>query len=77
MSHAHRALDDQLANFLETLTPFAEANVEWTIGTLHPGCYLTESEPPHCYLMSGWAGTIEWKKTQIRLTLSWPEPRIW
>ena len=52
MSRVHRPLDDELAHFLKPLTPFAEATVEWTIGTLHLACYLTESEPPTHFLTS-------------------------
>ncbi len=39
-------MGDTLAAYLEPLTPFVEATAEWTIGTLHVACYMTESEPP-------------------------------
>ncbi len=45
-------MNDELVHFLAPLTPFTEATVEWTIGTLHLACYLTESVPPPRYLMS-------------------------
>ena len=48
----HIPVDDELAHFLEPLTPFAEATVEWTIGTLRLACYLTQNVPPLHYVMS-------------------------
>ena len=45
-------MNSGLASFLKPLIPFTEAIVEWTIGTLHVACYLTESEPPSEYVTS-------------------------
>lgn len=34
------------------MAPFTEATVEWTIGSLHVACYMTESEPPYEHVTS-------------------------
>ena len=45
-------MDDDLAEFLDPLTPFAEEMVTWTTGTMRLECYLTDRTPPRRYVTS-------------------------
>ena len=45
-------MDDDLAEFLGPLTPFAEEMVIWTTGTMRLECYLTGRTPPLRYVTS-------------------------
>ena len=45
-------MDDELADFLNSLTPFAEEVVSWPSATLRLACYLTDEEPPRKYVSS-------------------------
>lgn len=45
-------MDDELAEFLGPLTPFAEEMVTWTTGNMRLACYLTDRRPPRRYVTS-------------------------
>ena len=45
-------MDDDLAEFLSPLTPFAEETVTWPNVTLRMACYLTKRMPPRRYVTS-------------------------
>ena len=45
-------MDDELAMFLGSLTPFTEEVVAWPNVTLHLACYLTDRTPPLRYVTS-------------------------
>ena len=45
-------MDDDLAEFLGPMTPFAEEMVTWTTGTMRLECYLTDRPPPRRYVTS-------------------------
>ncbi len=45
-------MDDDLAELLGPLTPFAEEMVTWATGTMRLACYLTDRTPPRRYVTS-------------------------
>lgn len=45
-------MDDDPAEFLGPLTPFAEEMVTWTMGTMRLACYLINRTPPRRYVTS-------------------------
>ncbi len=45
-------MDDELAAFLGSLTPFAEQTVAWPASTMRLACYLTDKMPPRRYVTS-------------------------
>ncbi len=45
-------MDDELASFLDSLTPFAEQTVTWPTAKLRLACYLTDKTPPRRYVTS-------------------------
>lgn len=45
-------MENALAVFLRSLSPFAQEMLHWPIGTLHLACYLTNKTPPHPYVTS-------------------------
>lgn len=45
-------MDDDLADFLGPLAPFAKEMVTWTTGTMRLECYLTDRPPPRRYVTS-------------------------
>ena len=52
-------MDDDLAEFLSPLTPFAEEMVTWPNVTLRLACYLTDRTPPRRYVTSARAIVID------------------
>ena len=45
-------MDDDLAAFIAPLTAFTEEMHAWSVGRFHLACYLTDSVPPHQYVVS-------------------------
>lgn len=53
-------MDDDLAEFLSSLTPFAEETRIWApLGTMRIECYLTDKTPPSKYVSSARAVVVD------------------
>ena len=45
-------MENDLAAFLHSLSPFAQEMLRWPTGTLHLACYLTDKTPPRQFVTS-------------------------
>ena len=58
-------MENALAKFLHSLSPFAKEMLLWPIGTLHLACYLTAKTPPRQYVTSARAVVTDGKRVLV------------